>query len=92
MIFWTYLIDQSLIKFSLYIVDIEETVSHLSNERLQSLDLSDNKILSVDSLSSTTLEAHFEKLEKLDISANALSEIPESVFKVTSLVSFTLKE
>ena len=63
--------------------DIEETVSQITNQRLQNLDLSDNKILSVDSLASSHLEAHFEKLEKLDISANALREIPESVFKVT---------
>ena len=59
-------------------------MSHMANHRLKSLDLSDNKILSVESLSSSHLEAHFEKLEKLDISANALREIPESAFKVTS--------
>ena len=59
-------------------------MSHMANQRLQSLDLSDNKILSIDTLSSSHLEAHFEKLEKLDISANALREVPESVFKVKS--------
>ena len=51
-------------------------------EKIYSLDISENRIRCIESLSSSTLQSHFENIEKLDISSNLLQEIPDDLFKV----------
>lgn len=63
--------------------DGEETLSKLATERVYTFDLSDNRILTCGSLSSPSLEAYFERLEKLDFGSNSLKELPDAIFKVS---------